>query len=106
MAARERFQRRNLGSVRRLVILDLIPSCVRQRMSLFPISKSTEQEMDGEATMAAFATCSGPDCLKDVVSKYGSRVKVYNAIRVAINECYQQKVGEVACFFLCFRLYT
>lgn len=68
-------------------------------MSLFPIYKSTEQEMDGEATMAAFATCSGPDCLKDVVSKYGSRVKVYNAIRAAINECYQQKVcDEVACF--------
>lgn len=52
----------------------------------------TEQEMDGEATVAALATCSGPDCLKDVVPKLGSRLKVYNAIKVAINEGYQLKV--------------
>ena len=45
--------------------------------------------MDGEATVAAFATCPGPDCLKEVVPKYGSRVKVYNA---TLNESYQQKV--------------
>lgn len=48
--------------------------------------------MDGEATVAAFATCSGPDCLKDVVGKYGTRVKVYNAIKVAIGEGYRQTV--------------
>ena len=53
---------------------------------------TTEQEMDGEATVAAFATSSGPDCLKDVIPKLGSRLKVYNAIRVVINEGYQQKV--------------
>ena len=64
------------------------------------LSKSTEQEMDGEATVGAFATCPGPDCLKDVVLKYGLRVKVYNAIRAAINEKYQQKVPRVACVFI------
>ena len=53
---------------------------------------TTEQETDGEATVAAFATRSGPDCLKDVIPKLGSRLKVYNAIRVVINEGYQQKV--------------
>ena len=29
------------------------------------LSNSTEQEMDREARVAAFATCRGPDCLKD-----------------------------------------
>lgn len=48
--------------------------------------------MDGEATVAAFATCPGPDCIKEVVPKYGYRVKVYNAIRAALNDNYQQKV--------------
>ena len=28
----------------------------------------TEEEMDGEAVMAAFATCSGPDCIKDIIN--------------------------------------
>lgn len=55
--------------------------------------RATEQEMDGEATVAAFATRSGPDCLKDVVPKLGSRLKVYNALKVVINDGYQQKVS-------------
>ena len=67
---------------------------------MFDLSQCTEQEMDGEGTVGAFATCPGPDCLKDVVLKYGSRVKVYNAIRAAINENYQQKVPKVACVFI------
>lgn len=59
---------------------------------LFVIFHYTEQGMDGEATVAAFATCPGPDCIKEVVPKYGYRVKVYNAIRSALNENYEQKV--------------
>ena len=51
--------------------------------------------MNGEATVAAFATCPGPDCLKDVGPKYGYRVKVYNALRAAINENYQLKVPKL-----------
>ena len=54
--------------------------------------------MDGEATVSAFATCSGPDCLKEVVPKLGSRLKVYNAIKVAINESYQQKVATLGIY--------
>ena len=53
---------------------------------------TVNEYMDGEATVSVFATCSGPDCLKEAVSKLGSRLKVYNAIKVAINEGYQQKV--------------
>ena len=56
-----------------------------------------DQEMDGEAIMAAFATCSGPDCLKDVVRKYGVRVKVYNTIKINIDEEYRQKVRMHDC---------
>ncbi len=49
--------------------------------------------MDREAIMEAFGTCSGPDCLKDVVAKYGQRPKVYNAIKVMLTDCYQQNVS-------------
>lgn len=41
--------------------------------------------MDGNAILQAFATCSGPDCLRDVVKKFGYRVKVYNFIKSAIS---------------------
>ena len=54
---------------------------------------SAEQEMDGEALMTAFATRSGPDCIKDVIKAYGTRLKVYNAIKAAIGEAYQQNVS-------------
>ena len=50
--------------------------------------------MDGEATAAAFATCAGPDCLKDVIPKLGVRLKVYNALKLVIDQGYKQKVQE------------
>lgn len=37
--------------------------------------------MDGEAIVTAFGSIHGPDCLKDVIAKYGLRLKVYNALR-------------------------
>ena len=40
--------------------------------------------MDGDALALAFAAHSGPDCLKDVVSKYGFRLKVYQAIKAEL----------------------
>ena len=49
--------------------------------------------MDGEAVMAAFATCSGPDSIKDIFKTYGSRLKVYTALKAAIGESYQQSVS-------------
>ncbi len=52
-----------------------------------------DQEMDGEAVVEAFGTCSGPDCLKDVVPKYSQRIKVYNAIKCALGEYFRQKVS-------------
>ena len=48
------------------------PRTITCRYYVMP--KFTEQEMDGEATVAAFATCPGPDCLKEVVPKYGPRL--------------------------------
>ncbi|XP_065889162.1 uncharacterized protein [Dysidea avara] len=37
--------------------------------------------MDGEAISLAFTTTSGPDCLKEVISQFGLRLKVYKAIK-------------------------
>ena len=48
--------------------------------------------MDGEALFDAFGCQSGPDCLKDVVPKYGQRVKVYKVIKVAMNASLMQEV--------------
>ena len=62
-------------------------------MKLQCVSILTEEEMDGEAVMAAFATCSGPDCIKDIIKTYGSRLKVYTALKAAIGESYQQSVS-------------
>lgn len=44
-----------------------------------------EQDMDGEAIAEAFGTCSGPDCLKDILPKFGPRVKVYNALKLSLD---------------------
>ena len=49
--------------------------------------------MDGEAVSLAYATTSGPDCLKEVISKYGLRLKVYQAIKRALT------TTEVICYF-------
>ena len=39
--------------------------------------------MDGEAIAAAFAVTPGPDCIRDV-QKVGIRMKVYQAIKKAL----------------------
>ena len=44
-----------------------------------------DEQMDGEAISVAFATQSGPDCLKDVIPKYGLRLKVYQALKQVLN---------------------
>ena len=43
-----------------------------------------ENDMDGDALSLAFAAHSGPDCLKNIVSKYGLRLKVYRAIKAEL----------------------
>ena len=40
--------------------------------------------MDGKAIQQAYGTYSGPDCMRDVLPKYGQRVKVYHFIKNAI----------------------
>ena len=37
--------------------------------------------MDGVAIPHAFGMNPGPDCLRDVVNKFGARVKVYVALK-------------------------
>ena len=48
--------------------------------------------MDGEAISAAFASCPGPDSFKAVLPKLGQRLKVYNALKVFIEEVQVRKV--------------
>ena len=42
------------------------------------------EEMDGVALAMALASSPGPDCLKDVVPRLGIRLKVYQAIKLAL----------------------
>ena len=49
--------------------------------------------MDGAAIVQTFATCSGPDCLKSVISKFGFRVKVYTAIKAQLDS----EVAKLVC---------
>ena len=42
--------------------------------------------MDGEALLGAFGCQAGPDCLKDVLPKFGQRIKVYRAIKSEIDK--------------------
>ena len=56
------------------------------------------REMDG--TAAAFATCAGPDCLKDVIPKLGSRLKVYNALKLVIDQGYKEKVRTLKFLYI------
>ena len=44
-------------------------------------SPRIEQGMDGEAVSSMLGCVSGPDCLKEVVTRFGDRVKVYRALR-------------------------
>lgn len=51
--------------------------------------------MDGNAILMGFASCPGPDWLKDVVSKVGLRLKVYSALR-ALHQQSQVSTDTIA----------
>lgn len=53
---------------------------------------STDQCMDGEALVAAFGVHPGPDCLKDVLPRFGQRVKVYNVVKSALGAAIRLEV--------------
>lgn len=57
-----------------------------------------DQEMDGLAIVQTFGSSSGPDCLKNVINKFGVRVKVYTAIKSYLEKAFR---NEVLCVFLC-----
>ena len=54
-----------------------------------------DEEMDGEAVFDAFGCEVGPDCFKDVLPKYGQRIKVYRAIKSAMGTTILQEVREM-----------
>lgn len=45
-----------------------------------------EQGMDGEAIVSAFGVACGPDCLKEVVKRYGDRLKIYRKLKTLIEQ--------------------
>ena len=45
------------------------------------VGLTVDNKMDGVAVSLDFASCSGPDCIKDVIPKYGLRLQVYQAIK-------------------------
>lgn len=49
--------------------------------------------MDGEAILTAFGLSSGPDCLRDVLPKYGLRVKVYKSLKTSIDQELRHEVS-------------
>ena len=48
--------------------------------------------MDGEAVLGALGRQVGPDCLKNILPKYGQRIKVYHAIRLAVGTAPPQEI--------------
>lgn len=42
--------------------------------------------MDGEAIFATFGASPGHDCLKDVLPKFGQRIKVYCSLKKATGD--------------------
>ncbi len=54
-----------------------------------------DQEMDGAAITQTFGTCVGPDFLRDVVSKFGVRIKVYTAIRTHLDKDVKANVRNI-----------
>ena len=61
-----------------------------------------DQCMDGEAIVAAFGAHPGPDCLKDVLPRFGQRIKVYNSLRGALGEAIRRDVSLSHLTFECY----
>ncbi len=57
------------------------------------INFNLEQEMDGEAICAALASIPGAESLRDVVPKLGLRLKVYRALKAALDKQYSEQVS-------------
>ena len=49
--------------------------------------------MDGEAICAALASTPGADSLRDVVPELGLRLKVYGAVKAALDKHYSEQVS-------------
>ena len=56
---------------------------------------SVGEEMDGEAIFGAFGCQAGPDCLKDILPRYGQRIKVYRAIKLAIDMIHCDEASNI-----------
>ena len=48
--------------------------------------------MDGEVVLGALRRQVCPDCLKNILPKYGHQIKVYHAIRLAVSSAPPQSV--------------
>ena len=55
--------------------------------------------MDGEAIIGSYGTQAGPDCLRDVLPKYGQRIKVYKAIKDTLGENISNEICQIYNFY-------
>lgn len=53
---------------------------------LMLITHYVDQCMDGEALLAAFGERPGPDCIKDILPKFGQRIKVYRKLKEELDK--------------------
>lgn len=51
--------------------------------------------MDGDAIVAAFGMTLGMDVFKDVLPKFGQRVKVYQCLKEAVEQAMFKEVSKV-----------
>lgn len=76
-----------------------VPSWVKKiifsSFFVYSIDYSLDNAMDGEAICQALGAVSGPDALKDILPRFGERLKVYNAIKAFLNEDLSQKVQNM-----------
>ena len=52
--------------------------------------------MDGMAVVQTIIGSSGPECLKEVVDKFGARMKVYSALKAFLQEV-SACMGSASC---------
>ena len=57
-----------------------------------------DNEMDGESLEALLGTSQGPDCLKELITKLGVRVKVWQRIKASL--IYSQVCRNTFCLYV------
>ena len=60
-------------------------SCSKLESMSNDIMHVSDNEMDGEALETLLGTSQGPDCLKELITRIGTRLKVYQRIKTLLH---------------------